>query len=618
MESSRSDHPSQTVSCHDRQPSQTVSCSDRQPSQTVSCSDRQPSQMVSCSDRQPLQDTQVVSCGAPLTSQCTNNEDLARCQQHARYTLYTYTLPPGVSSAGLSERELARGDFYLHPNDRYTKRQQDFLDGDEDVGSEDDWRWVKDDDGGLQSEDSRRSVESQHALGEGPTPPPPPPYRSPPTPRYRGPPAKPIGDPAQNRADTVVPPPPCRPLPSVVPGPPAQPKSEIPDELREPLITLGNLPRFVGRSTDCPPEQMSDLTAPDNGRTVVTPPWDCPRAKWGVLNAYYGSPSADHANQPRCKDARTIENDPHLSGGNPQLSRGSSGATMIPRPAQPPPPLHSERVPLLRPTQPPPPLPPPCYCLQYFATCVPITTHWRRHTKALQHFCKWGRTRGLKWLVLDDWNGYIVPKQPDGFATWSADIPTWCWDSLLAQLTDGALRRIVEGSQGAKGIVACMVQKSSFVDNKKRSRADQTTRTNDVKEMLYHWEFAFLRNNGTVAFLRPSPHSCSIECYEGVPRGESAVATQRYRDITTPAKDNAPLPEFLFSDEGDITCRLDKPSKRCPPRCSWYMLMVSNSWSSETRIMKNAAQPFGRRHGAVTAVWGGIRAIYTLIVHQTC
>ena len=217
MESSRSDHPSQTVNSSDRQPSQTVSCSDRQSSQTVSCS-----------DRQPLPDTQGVTCGAPLTSQCTNNDYLARCQQQARHT---YTLPPGFSGADqefASERQIARGDVSLQPNDRYTiwmpiqrfatQRQQDFVD--EDVGREDGWQWLKDDGGGLQSEDSFHSVESPHALGDGPTLPPPPPcHKSPPTPRCRGPPAKPIDD----STGTVVPPPPFKPLPPV-PGPPAQPR----------------------------------------------------------------------------------------------------------------------------------------------------------------------------------------------------------------------------------------------------------------------------------------------------------------------------------------------------------------------------------------------------------
>ena len=236
--------------------------------------------------------------------------------------------------------EIARGDFYLQPNDRYTKRQQDLLDMDEDVGSEDDWKYMKADDGDLQSEDSFRSVDSQHALGDGPTPPPPPPYRDPPTPRYRGPPAKPIDDPT----GTVVPPPPFRPLPPV-PGPPAQPRpdweeferyfksksdAEIPDELRELMTTRWNSswnsPEFLGRSTDCPPEQMGDLTAPDNGRTVVTQPWDYPFIKMAVLKASYKAPSEDHVNHQRFKDARTIANthlsaaaDPHLSRGNAEL-----------------------------------------------------------------------------------------------------------------------------------------------------------------------------------------------------------------------------------------------------------------------------------------------------------
>ena len=131
------------------------------PPQTISCSDHQPSQTVSCSDRQPVQDNDYVPWQAR----------------------HTYTLPPGVSSAGLSEMEIARGDFYLRPNDRYTKRQQDLLDMDEDLGREDDWTWMKADGGDLQSDDSFRSVESPHTLGDGPTPPPPPPYREPPTPR---------------------------------------------------------------------------------------------------------------------------------------------------------------------------------------------------------------------------------------------------------------------------------------------------------------------------------------------------------------------------------------------------------------------------------------------------
>jgi len=92
-------------------------------------------------NRQPLQEKQDASGSTPIASQCTNNDYLAKCQQQARHT---YTLPPCVSSDGLSEKQIARGDFYLRPNDRYTKRQQDLLDMDEDDGSETGWKYSKD------------------------------------------------------------------------------------------------------------------------------------------------------------------------------------------------------------------------------------------------------------------------------------------------------------------------------------------------------------------------------------------------------------------------------------------------------------------------------------------
>ena len=45
---------------------------------------------------------------------------------------------------GVSEKQIARGNFYLRPNDPYTKRQQDLLDMDEDDGSESGWKYSKD------------------------------------------------------------------------------------------------------------------------------------------------------------------------------------------------------------------------------------------------------------------------------------------------------------------------------------------------------------------------------------------------------------------------------------------------------------------------------------------
>ena len=143
-------------------------------------------------------------------------------------------------------------------------------------------------------------------------------------------------------------------------------------------------------------------------------------------------------------------------------------------------------------------MPTPCYGVEYLKTCVQINSHWAQHSNALQYFREWGETRELTSLVLDSWCfdnlGHacpIVQKQPHTIAAWTAD--QWSWDSVLAQLSDDSLPRVVQGFDGATGIVGCMVRKSAIVDTKRRrSAADQTT--SNVKKVFYHWEFAFLRN----------------------------------------------------------------------------------------------------------------------------
>ena len=94
-------------------------------------------------NRQPLQEKQDASGSAPSASHWRDlGLAIQRCQQ--QQARHTYTLPPGVSSDGLSEKEIARGDFYLRPNDRLTVRQQDLLIIDEEDGSEDGWKYSKD------------------------------------------------------------------------------------------------------------------------------------------------------------------------------------------------------------------------------------------------------------------------------------------------------------------------------------------------------------------------------------------------------------------------------------------------------------------------------------------
>ena len=110
---------------------------------------------ISCYERESLQAKQDGSSGSSLASQRANDDYLTRCQQQARHT---YTLPPGVNSDGLSEKQIARGNFYLQPADRYTKRQQDLLDMDEDNGSEDSWTYCKDD---RDSQAAKNSIEKE-------------------------------------------------------------------------------------------------------------------------------------------------------------------------------------------------------------------------------------------------------------------------------------------------------------------------------------------------------------------------------------------------------------------------------------------------------------------------
>ena len=110
---------------------------------------------ISCYERESLQAKQDGSSGSSLASQRANDDYLTRYQQQARHT---YTLPPGVNSDGLSEKQIARGNFYLQPADRYTKRQQDLLDMDEDNGSEDSWTYCKDD---RDSQAAKNSIEKE-------------------------------------------------------------------------------------------------------------------------------------------------------------------------------------------------------------------------------------------------------------------------------------------------------------------------------------------------------------------------------------------------------------------------------------------------------------------------
>ena len=165
MESSRSDHPSQTVNSSDRQPSQTVSCSDRQSSQTVSCSDRQLRVRGSVADEVAGLAVAAVEGNASDFAETHNEESLQAmegCWQWSDVDQCWITDQPIFSRNRVPRIPDDPPTLSLQPNGRYTiwmptqrfatQRQQDFVD--EDVGREDGWQWLKDDGGGLHGDEA--------------------------------------------------------------------------------------------------------------------------------------------------------------------------------------------------------------------------------------------------------------------------------------------------------------------------------------------------------------------------------------------------------------------------------------------------------------------------------
>ena len=87
----------------------------------------------------------------------------------------------------------------------------------------------------------------------------------------------------------------------------------------------------------------------------------------------------------------------------------------------------------------------------------------------------------------------------------------------MAQLDDESQKTVVQGSNRTHGaLVACKACESTRIDYTRRSAAERKTSTSKGTAVLYLWEFALLRDNGSVAFLRPTKGSTIVEYYEGL------------------------------------------------------------------------------------------------------
>ena len=499
-------------------------------SQGVSRSGHHTSQGVSCCDHHTSQGT--IS-GGHYTSQ-------------------------GVSSCGLSDWATSRGLYYDHPDDRWSKRQQDLLDQSllEEMGSDDDWQYHKDTYN--ESQETIASVEDPNTIGGGGTPPPPPrplpPVPPPPScaSAVAGPADAHEGDdqlrkPKKNRADANVSGARCH--DGIMNRIKNMHESAedcrvhtlqnltVPVQARDPCRDVLNMIKNMGHEEDC--------TSQGNKSSVPRPSH---RSACAIANHHLTS-----APPPRLVfrgDERQPPQQLREEGRQPpQLLRGADQQPppqprgeyrQPPAVAQPPQPLRgADQQPPPHP-QPPPPPPVACFDLEHFKHHVPILDHWNQHDIALQYFRHVARLVGDTSLRFDAADTCFMPKPETKrgrsytFDHCSGADKRWCWHELVAQLDDASLQLVVEGSNRTpRGLVACMVYESTKIDNRRRSAAEKKTSNGKDKEVLYYWEFALLRDNGTVAFLRPDPNSTNVDYYEGLPTDDvPAVAARQWRLIT--------------------------------------------------------------------------------------
>ena len=150
-----------------------------------------------------------------------------------------------------------------------------------------------------------------------------------------------------------------------------------------------------------------------------------------------------------------------------------------------------------------------CFDVNHFKQNVPLTDHWVQHERPLQYHSDLGRRSGQHSHGLPTFGEERVPKPACKkgafyqFDHGSAPDHRWSWHELVAQLDDESLLKVVEGNDRSHGLVACMVRESARADRRRRPKDENAKRDGQGTTLLYHWEVAFLRADGTVAFLKP-------------------------------------------------------------------------------------------------------------------
>ena len=208
-------------------------------------------------------------------------------------------------------------------------------------------------------------------------------------------------------------------------------------------------------------------------------------------------------------------------------------------------------APQARHMRPPPLLPAPCFSFEYFEKHVPLREHWNVHKKALRQFRIFGRNHGNKAFLMSGCQEDMTMASQCELRSLRYEGTSWCWHDLVAQLDDQSLHKVVFGSKAASGLVVCKVMEGTQVDRTRASAADKPP-FGTRKEVQYKWEFALLRDNGTVAFLRPQEGRTTVEYYEGLPNNCQVVPANRpaksFRPIDC-AFDAGPIDKYFIPDK---------------------------------------------------------------------
>ena len=88
----------------------------------------------------------------------------------------------------------------------------------------------------------------------------------------------------------------------------------------------------------------------------------------------------------------------------------------------------------------------------------------------------------------------------------------WAWQQMVAQLHEGSMRLVAEGSGNrSRGIIGCLLQQTDVYDHK-RHHADVKSGTAVAGNKYHVWDFVLTRDDHCYVALHPSYGHTKVEC----------------------------------------------------------------------------------------------------------